>query len=208
MVPKSLQRQIAESSQDDLPSTCSSLLNFFIYQPLFHQIVGDLTDREMALCWKNKEAALELKNKGNICYSREDYSKALSIYSKALRVAPVDAEGKDKNLVAVLYVNRASALHKMGLFAESIRDSNRAIVLTPTYAKAWYKRGKANISLAHYEDAKRDFDVAMHLELSSSGRRQIEEELNLISLQQKMSSYSMNKPEERSIDSVHVASLF
>lgn len=45
-------------------------------------MVGDLTDPEMALCRKNKEAAMEAKVKGNQCFSKGDYSNALSFYSQ------------------------------------------------------------------------------------------------------------------------------
>ncbi|XAR66067.1 hypothetical protein NMG60_11012126 [Bertholletia excelsa] len=82
MVPKTLQRQIAESTVANLPSTCSSPLDFFLQQPKFHQIVGDLTGPQMGLCRKNKEAALESKRKGNECFLKGDYSKALGLYSQ------------------------------------------------------------------------------------------------------------------------------
>lgn len=45
-------------------------------------MVRDLTDPEMALCGKNKEAALEAKAKGNECFSKGDYSNALHFYSQ------------------------------------------------------------------------------------------------------------------------------
>ncbi|XAR66069.1 hypothetical protein NMG60_11012128 [Bertholletia excelsa] len=111
----------------------------------------------MGLCRKNKEAALESKRKGNECFLKGDYSKALGLYSQALRVAPTGFDDMDKNLVAVLYVNRASVFH------------------------AWYRRGKADASLENYEDAALDLHVAVNMELSMSGKRQIENELKLIS---------------------------
>ncbi|XP_034703875.1 SET and MYND domain-containing protein 4 isoform X2 [Vitis riparia] len=156
LVPDALKRMIAESTPDDLPSTCHSLLEFFLHMQQFQMIVGDLAHSETALCCKNRDAALESKRKGNECFSSGDYMKALSLYSQALRVAPTDADDVGKNLVVTLFVNRASVLH------------------------AWYRRGKANASLNGYEDAVRDLNVAMHLEESLGGRSQIERELKLI----------------------------
>uniref|UniRef100_F6HCF0 Uncharacterized protein n=1 Tax=Vitis vinifera TaxID=29760 RepID=F6HCF0_VITVI len=171
---------IAESTPDDLPSTCYSLLEFFLHMQQFQMIVGDLAHSETALCRKNRDAALESKRKGNECFSSGDYMKALSLYSQALRVAPTDADDVDKNLVVTLFVNRASVLHKMGFLVECLRDCNRALLISPNYAKAWYRRGKANASLNGYEDAVHDLNVAMHLEESLAGRSQIERELKLI----------------------------
>lgn len=45
-------------------------------------MVRDLTDPERALCGKNKDAALELKQKGNRCFLNEDYASALTCYSE------------------------------------------------------------------------------------------------------------------------------
>ncbi|XP_050219909.1 uncharacterized protein LOC126670260 isoform X2 [Mercurialis annua] len=86
----------------------------------------------------------------------------------------------DKNVVATLYLNRASLFHKMGLLPECIRDCNRALKISPTYAKAWYRRGKANAALGNYKDAICDLNVANNVELSSSGKKQIENELMII----------------------------
>uniref|UniRef100_A0A5B7BBN2 Putative SET and MYND domain-containing protein 4 isoform X1 n=1 Tax=Davidia involucrata TaxID=16924 RepID=A0A5B7BBN2_DAVIN len=196
VVPKALKRLITETTPDDLPSSSSSLLDFFLQLPQFHQIVRDLTDPETALCRKNKDAALESKRKGNECFSNGDYPKALNLYSQALRVAPSDADDMDKNLTAMLYVNRASVLHKMGLLEECRRDCNRALVIYPSYAKAWYRRGKANASLENYEDAVCDLNVSMNMEMSLGGKRQIESELKLLLHQYKGTSSSLDKANE------------
>lgn len=45
-------------------------------------MVGDLTDPEVALCGKNKEAALESKQKGNKCFLSGDYANALDFYTQ------------------------------------------------------------------------------------------------------------------------------
>lgn len=110
LVPNNLKQMVAHSTPDDLPLTSSSLLDFFLNLQQFHQIVRDLAGQESGLCAKNIDSALELKQKGNQYYLSGDYIHALSCYTKALRVAPMDANDKDRNLVATLYVNRASVL--------------------------------------------------------------------------------------------------
>ncbi|KAK9913904.1 hypothetical protein M0R45_037708 [Rubus argutus] len=192
LVPETLRRMIAESTADDLPSTCSSLLDFLLQFEPFQQMVRDLTDPEVALCGKNKEAALESKKKGNRCFLTGDYANALDFYTQALRVAPMDALEEDRNLVATLYVNRASVLHKMGLVRECVRDCNRALRISSNYAKAWFRRGKANASMGNYEDAIRDLDVAKIMEASVGGKKQIESETKIV-LDQQNSAASPSK---------------
>ncbi|XP_008234145.1 PREDICTED: SET and MYND domain-containing protein 4 [Prunus mume] len=187
LVPETLKRMIGESSADDLPRTCSSLVDFLLHFEPFHQMVRDLADPEVALCGKNKEAALESKQKGNKCFLSGDYPNALDLYTQALIVAPMDAH-EDRNLVATLYVNRASVLHKMGLLRECFRDCNRALQISSNYAKAWYRRGKANASMGNYKDTIRDLDVAKILELTMGGKRQIESEMKIILDQQNSTS--------------------
>lgn len=119
-------------------------------------MIKDLTDPSVALCCKDRNAALENKLKGNECFSNGEYSNALLFYSKALRFAPVDMGDMEINLVALLYVNRASTLQKMGLLLECLRDCSRALRVSPRYAKGWFRR-----------------------EISSSGKRQIEAELKI-----------------------------
>lgn len=147
--------------------------------PQFHQMIKDLTDPSVALCCKDRNAALEAKLQGNECFSKGEYPNALLFYSKALRLAPIDMDDKEISLVALLYVNRASTMQKMGLLLECLRDCSRALRVSPHYAKAWFRRGKANISLGKFEDAIQDLNISLKVEISSSGKRQIEAELKI-----------------------------
>ncbi|PWA58382.1 tetratricopeptide repeat (TPR)-like superfamily protein [Artemisia annua] len=128
-------------------------------------MIEDLASKETSLFLKDKESALELKIKGNGC---------------ALRVAPRDVDDMGKNLVAMLYVNRAAVLQKMGLLVESLQDCNQALAISRSYSKAWYRRGKANTSMGNYNDAVCDLKISLCTEQSLSGKRQIEGELKLI----------------------------
>ncbi|KAL3834718.1 hypothetical protein ACJIZ3_009454 [Penstemon smallii] len=181
VIPETLKQKISESTPDDLLSTCSSLLHLFQNLPLFHQMVRDLTDPEMALCRKNKEAAFEAKANGNECFSKGDYPRALRFYSQtgfvlALRIAPADVEDMKKSLIATLYVNRASSLH------------------------AWFRRGKANASLENYRDAISDLNVSIKMETSLSGKRQIQSELSMIVDRSGEKINALEKPDDHISD--------
>lgn len=47
-------------------------------------MIRDLTDLEASLCAKNKDAALEFKQKANKCYFNGDYDTALAFYTRVL----------------------------------------------------------------------------------------------------------------------------
>ncbi|XP_039170019.1 uncharacterized protein LOC104445885 isoform X3 [Eucalyptus grandis] len=196
MVPDTLKAVVGASSADDILSTSASLLHFFLALPEFQLMVRDLVDPERCVSGKNKDAALDAKQKGNRCFSSADFSGALAFYSQALIVAPFDARDKDKNLVSVLYVNRAVALYKIGFKIECLRDCNRVLQISPGYAKAWYWRGKINASSENYEDAMADLHVANLMETSSGGKRQIEGEMKLLQVQFTTTSGSLTQHDE------------
>ncbi|XP_042378044.1 SET and MYND domain-containing protein 4-like isoform X1 [Zingiber officinale] len=180
LIPDDLKRMIGESTPENLTISSSLILDFLRSSPQFQQVIRELTDPELALCRKNKEAALDSKQKGNECFTQGQYAKALTFYSQALRHAPASSSEMDASLVATLYVNRASAMHNLGLLKECVRDCNRAIAIFPTYVKAWYRRGKANASLKNYEHAKHDLEVAASLEENLFRKNQIKGELGIV----------------------------
>ncbi|KAL6642854.1 hypothetical protein ACP70R_021035 [Stipagrostis hirtigluma subsp. patula] len=179
-VPAELRRAVGEGTAADLHSTTSRLLAFLDGLPLFHEVMRGLTDPELALCRKDEGRAVELKAQGNACFSRKEFGQALGFYSQALRHVPISSAGMDVNLVAAIYVNRASTMHKLGLFKECIRDCDRAIAVSPNYTKAWYRRGMVKASFKNYSSAIYDLKVALSMEASSSGKSNIEQELKLI----------------------------
>ncbi|KAK1284515.1 hypothetical protein QJS10_CPB21g00489 [Acorus calamus] len=199
MVPVGLKRAIYESTTEDLISTCSALHESFLHIPEFRTILGELNDPEMGLCRKSSAEALKLKNKGNQFFVNGDYEKASSFYSQALRFVPMSADDMDKDFVAVLYVNRASSFHNLGLLEECIHDCNRAVVLSHRYAKAWYRRGKANASLGNYRDAINDMEIALSMEGSLSGKKRVKDELE-DALNHSKSTHGTSRPSKHSYE--------
>ncbi|WJX40674.1 hypothetical protein P8452_28123 [Trifolium repens] len=203
-IPNELKQAIRDSNvEDTLRDTCSSLHQFFLHFQPFHQIVTELADPSYALCGKSKEAALEYKQLGNQCFSDADYVKALDYYTQALRRAPFEIGDMKTNLVATLYINRATVLHKMNLLVECLRDCNRALQICPSYAKAWYRRGKANVSLGNNRDAIYDLNIAKSVESSTGGKRQVESELKIILDQSKNTNIAVQtQHKENSLSTV------
>ncbi|CAN1301402.1 SET and MYND domain-containing protein 4 [Linum perenne] len=171
LLPDDLKTIVGNSTPDDLPSTSSSLLDFLLNLPQFHQMVKDLAAPQDSLCRKNKPAALELKKKGNRCFSNGDYAAALDCYSK-----------------------------KLDLLQECLRDCNRALQVSASYSKAWYRRGKTNAALGNHQEAILDLDLAKNIEISSAGKRQIEGELNMIMSQWTCASRTVDQFSQNSIE--------
>lgn len=181
IIPDDLKQIIYSSTSDTVFLACSALLEFLLATPQFQQVISDLTNPELALCCKSREKALNFKKNGNEAFSKGDYVSALKFYSQGLRYSPMADDDIDGNFVATLFVNRASTMHKMGLLEECRRDCDRAIEFSPTYAKAWYRRGKAFASLRKFESAIQNLQISLIMEGSSSGKKQIQDELDEIS---------------------------
>ncbi|CAN0899779.1 Histone-lysine N-methyltransferase ASHR1 [Linum grandiflorum] len=221
LLPDDLKTTVANSTPDSLPSTCTSLLDFLLNLSQFHQMVKDLAAPQASLCGKNKAASLELKMKGNRCFSNRDYAAAFGFYSQALRVAPQEALDDGKSLLAALYLNRASAFHKLDFLTECLRDCTRALQISASYSKfisslqchldsffllshelmlqAWYRRGKANAALGNHQEAILDLDVAKNTEISSAGKRQIASEVSMIMSQWNCASRTVDQCTQKSI---------
>ncbi|KAJ3690274.1 hypothetical protein LUZ61_019438 [Rhynchospora tenuis] len=198
LVPDELKQAIAGSTCETLSVTCAALLEFLRPLPEFKEVISELTDLEIALCRKNESRALDLKLQGNECFSKGDFKQAISFYSQALRYAPLNIECKGLNLVATLYINRASSMHKLGLLEECFRDCNRAIAIKPNYAKAWYRRGKVNESLQKYKDAICDLEVGLSTETTTSSKKSINQDLEI--LRMRVPSASMVKPSDDGVE--------
>ncbi|CAA6666587.1 unnamed protein product [Spirodela intermedia] len=165
LLPLELRRDISDSSPEELEYTCQALLDFLHPLPQFQR--------------KSREVSLDLKKKGNDCFAGGDYGKALNFYSQAVRHAPLSSDDMDKTLLATLYANRASSMHNLNLIEECKRDCGRAILLSPCYVKAWYRRGKANVVSKNYKEAVHDLEVALSMESSSSGKIHIKKDLDI-----------------------------
>lgn len=74
--------------------------------------------------------------------------------------------------------------------------------------QAWYRRGKANATLGNYEDAVRDLNVAMIMELSIGGKRQIESKLKLILDQHKETGSCLDKANKKYLDILSMSSTY
>ncbi|TVU45708.1 hypothetical protein EJB05_05204, partial [Eragrostis curvula] len=92
----------------------------------------------------NKDRKAQLKSQGGKAVEEKDYTSALKFYSEAINMGPADA---------VLYSNRSLCYLKMEQAQDALRDANACIRLRPEWAKGYYRKGAALMSLKEYKQA-------------------------------------------------------
>jgi tetratricopeptide (TPR) repeat protein len=107
---------------------------------------------------KAQEEAERFKSQGNAYMQQKDYQSASDCYTQALRISPSGPQSH------VYFSNRAAALLSMKKFDQAILDSERALALKPTYAKAHARLGLAHFLLGDYRQAMEAYTVALKYE--------------------------------------------
>lgn len=102
--------------------------------------------------------AESFKSKGNAEMQKKKYDAAMECYTQALRLSPSGPQSH------VYFSNRAAALLSMKRFKEAILDSERALVLEPTYGKAHARLGLGHFLLGDYKRAIEAYTVALKYE--------------------------------------------
>eukprot|EP00758_Cryptobia_borreli_P007201 Tbor_TRINITY_DN5257_c1_g1::TRINITY_DN5257_c1_g1_i1::g.16177::m.16177/K09553/STIP1; stress-induced-phosphoprotein 1 len=100
----------------------------------------------------------QIKDLGNKLFEQGDYRKAIRMYSTAIDRDPTNA---------ALYSNRSAAYlvasKQMGIDtrAMSLRDSNKAIELRPTWYKGYSRKGDALFKLEQFAEAVKAYEQAL-----------------------------------------------
>ncbi|OAE36004.1 hypothetical protein AXG93_93s1430 [Marchantia polymorpha subsp. ruderalis] len=95
--------------------------------------------------------AEELKNTGNEQYKKGHFSEALSLYDKAIALAPEKAPYRS---------NRAAALTGLGRLPEALHECLHAIRLDSAYTRAHHRLACLYLRLGQIDSARRYFKTA------------------------------------------------
>lgn len=87
------------------------------------------------------------------------YKEAIEVYSRAIGLAPVDAE---------VYNIRGNAYSEIKQYKQAVEDYNRSIELDPLYADTYYNRGNAYFELKEYVKAVEDYTRSIELDPQSA----------------------------------------
>jgi tetratricopeptide (TPR) repeat protein len=100
---------------------------------------------------KDIALANEAKEEGNNYFRSKDYDNAISSYSRAVNLCPVDDENKEA--LSVFLGNRAAAYFSVDEFDCVIDDCNASLELKSDYVKVLMRRSQAYEKLTRPEDA-------------------------------------------------------
>ena len=106
----------------------------------------------------DSQKALVLKEKGNKYFKQGKYNEAIECYTKGMDAVPYNP---------VLPTNRVSAYFRLKKFAVAESDCNLAIALSRPYTKAYTRRGAARFALQKLEDARKDYENVLDLEIDN-----------------------------------------
>lgn len=89
-----------------------------------------------------QNSASSFKEEGNINFKNGNFEGAVKFYSKAIECTPEPTTEK-----AIYYKNRAAAYIKLQNFELALKDSDKALEISPRDPKALFRRCQALESL-------------------------------------------------------------
>lgn len=103
-------------------------------------LVSALVDR----WWAGEVDGVKLRSLGNEGFKHQNLERAVSLYTEAVEYAPQDH---------LLLSNRSHVLHTLGRAEEALKDAEAAVQCQPEWAKGYFRRAMALVSLGRYEEA-------------------------------------------------------
>ncbi|XP_053658015.1 tetratricopeptide repeat protein 1 [Anopheles marshallii] len=113
---------------------------------------------------ENKTKADELKQQGNELFKQGEHLQSLDLYTRALRLCPLDRT----ETRAILYANRAAAKTKLDRKKSALDDCTKALEYNPNYVKALLRRANLYEETDKLDESLEDYRKVLELEPSNS----------------------------------------
>ena len=107
-----------------------------------------LTDAKPSLDGIRSPDPKTLKKRGNDALKKNDYQKAVGLYTVALKIDIVNA---------IYRCNRSAALIRLENYKGAEHGAYLTTLIDPKYAKAWAQLGMAALKLGHPKRAKKAY---------------------------------------------------
>lgn len=123
---------------------------------------ADILAAEPTTDEEKKKVVAELKSRGNAAFKQKRCEEAHFLYSAAL-----DIDDTTFDTSYAIFGNRSAVNEMMGKGKQALEDANSALVVHPTWAKGFFRKGKALACLKRYRASTEAFEAALELEPKS-----------------------------------------
>jgi tetratricopeptide (TPR) repeat protein len=89
-------------------------------------------------------SAQKYKELGNQAYKNQDYSKAITYYSKAIEMDQFDPS---------FFSNRSLCYYNLNKYEECLMDCEKALRINPNFSKVLKKKFQACLNLLRFDEA-------------------------------------------------------
>lgn len=159
----------------------NAALNVPPNSPIHVQVfLEDMKNEQPAYVLSNADrlaATDKLRNLGNTLFARNDFTRALRAYSKALTSIDQDFNFTDADKDAakakkvLIFSNQAAVYIKWRKFKEARESANKALAIESCNVKALFRRGTARFELDEWDTAKQDFVRVLELDPTNEAAR-------------------------------------
>lgn len=131
------------------------------------------------------------RDAGNVAIEKQNYAKAIQIYTEELLEKPLSAEDK-----GILYSNRSYAHFMTALMKgdkneaqlkSALRDAHEAINYRPTWWKGYFRAGVVHQQNKDWDDAIYCFDEALSIKKPLAEVRKARDECRFDKMREEMS---------------------
>lgn len=109
-------------------------------------------------------------SQGNALLNEGKYKEAISNYSEALEISPIE-----NAIVPTILYNRAIARSKIGFIRDAINDCTNAIKNSWTYAKFLRLRAKCHMSMRNFRKSVEDYEALLKIDKSNDVETMLKE---------------------------------
>jgi len=99
----------------------------------------------------NPEISVKAKDEGNEFFKQAKFPEAVERYTEAIKRDPSNH---------LLYTNRATAYTKLGALSEALKDCDKCIEMSPSFVKAYLKKGNIYFVTKQYQKAIEVYEKA------------------------------------------------
>ena len=100
------------------------------------------------------------KEQGNEYLAMEEIESAIDFYTQGIS----HCCGKNKQLMAMLLSNRATAYYMLNMFEKGISDAQKCVALSPKWVKAYNRLAACQFSCQLFKSASVHYSQALLLE--------------------------------------------